>query len=190
MLALGSTVLGGWQDSATPAGTVLSPYADKDAYLIYAILLESNKSTPVVIQTEKDSRSGATPENIGIKGDASFSKVWGVVVRDFAKQFLKPNLLARNIAIEVPYELVPKQKIRQIFESAGKWDLFYERYPLSGGYYSFSAVGFDAMKVHAIVQMNHYCGMLCGGGGPRFFEKKNGKWLEVSVKASVTFWAS
>jgi hypothetical protein len=26
--------------------------------------------------------------------------------------------------------------------------------------------------------------------GPHFFEKKDGKWREVSVKATVTFWAS
>ena len=190
LLVPGSPVRGSRQDSTAHAETVLTPYADKDAYLIYAILLESSKSPSFVIRSETDSWSGATPKNVGIKGDRSFHRVWGTALKDFASQYHNPRLLTRDIPIEGPYELVSQRTLTSIFKSTGGWNTFYERYPSSGGVFSFSAVGFDAQRVRAIVQMNHNCGLLCGYGQPHFFEKKDGKWLEVSVKASVTVWAS
>lgn len=183
-------MLGCREDSTVDGETVLTSYADKDAYLIYAILLESNKSSSFVIQSETDSWPLANPKNVGIKGDRSFHKEWGPALKDFASQFHNPRLLTRDIPIEGPYELVSQRTLTSIFKSTGGWNTFYERYPSSGGVFSFSAVGFDAQRVHAIVQMNHSCGGLCGYGQPHFFEKKDGKWQEVSVNASISAWAS
>jgi hypothetical protein len=168
----------------------VKPYVDADAYSIYATLLASDKHSFLVIQCETQFSSTATPENMGIKGNRNFYKVWGPVLKDYAKQYQTPRLLTRNIPIEVSYELVPEQRIRAIFKSEKKWDAFYELYPSSGGYYWFSAVGFDPQKTHAIVKMNYGCGMLCGGGEPHFFEKQNGKWREVPVNAEVEGWTS
>ena len=183
----------GQEDSTAHPKTIVKPYVDADAYAIYAILLAIDKHTFFVIQSETESRPTATPENVGIKGDRDFYKVWGPVLKDYAKKYRSPRLLTRKIPIEVPCELVPQQQISALFRSETKWNAwgpFYELYPSSGGYFWFSAVGFDPQKTHAIVSMNHRCGMLCGGGGPNFFEKKNGKWREVSVKAQVMHWAS
>jgi len=193
LAALGTVgALPSWQLSnpTVHPETVVMPYADKDAYLIYAILLENTKSSSFVIQSETMSWSGATPENIGIKGDRGFRKVWGIALRDFARQYREPMLLTRDIPVAVPYALVSQQNIVAIFNSEGGWNTFYERYPLSGGHYSFSAVGFDPQKTHAIVTMNHSCGAFCGGGSPHFFQKEDDKWREVSVNAKVWVWAS
>ncbi len=178
------------QDPPGTPATIVNPYVDADAYSIYAILLESEKHSFFVIQSETQSFSTATPENMGIKGGRNFHKVWTPVLKDYAKQFRTPRLLTRNIPTEISYELVPEQEIRAVFKSERKWDAFYELYPSSAGYYWFSAVGFDPQRTHAIVQLNHMCGMLCGNGEPHFFEKNNGKWREVSVKAEVHVWAS
>jgi len=177
-------------DSPAQSEILANPYLDADAYSIYAALLESQHHPLIVIQAETESLPGVTPDNLGIKGDRNFDRVWRAVLKDFAKQYANPKLLTRNIPTEVAYELVPRQKIEAFFKSEGKWNAFYELYPSSGGYYWFSAVGFDPQKAHAIVRMNHLCGGLCGGGEPHFFEKKNGKWREVSVHAEVTVWAS
>jgi hypothetical protein len=179
------------QDSASPSEAIVKPYGDPDAYSIYAVLLESEKHTFFVIRSDTESFASATIKNIGIEGDRSFQKVWGSVLKDYADQLRTPKLLTRNIPTETAYELVSEQKIRAIFKSERKWEAFYELYPLShGGYYWFSPVGFDLQKTHAIVTINHLCGMLCGGGEPHFFEKVSGKWHEVSVKATMTVWAS
>jgi hypothetical protein len=179
------------QDSASSSEAIVKPYVDPDAYSIYAILLESEKHTFFVIQSETESFPSATPRNIGIKGDRSFQKIWGPVLKDYADQLRTPRLLARNIPTEATYELLSEQKIRAIFKSERRWEVFYELYPLSrGGYYWFSPVGFGRQKTHAIVGMNHQCGMLCGGGEPHFFEKVSGKWRKVSVNATRNVWAS
>jgi hypothetical protein len=180
-------VCAGQQDSSLPPEPLVKRYVDGDAYAIYAILLASVKDSLIVIQTETDSRLGATPENMGIKGDRSFYKVWGPVLKDYAEQYRDPKLLTRNFHIEVPYELVPKQEIWPFLKSERNSDAFQ---PSSRGYYWFSAVGFDHQKTHAIVQMNYLCGGFCGGGRPHFFLKKNGKWSEVTVNAEVMVWAS
>jgi hypothetical protein len=155
----------------------LQPYVDRDAYLIYAVLLESAKQSSFIIQSETDSWSGVTPDNVGIKGDRNFQKVWGVVIKDFANKYKQSKLLTRDIPIELPYELVPREKMPATSQ-------------LTGGNYSFSSVGFDPGRTHAIVDMNHLCGVLCGDGGPHFLEKTNGKWREVSVNAEVEVRAS
>lgn len=164
----------------------LGSYQDADAYLIYALLLQSEKHAYPVIQAETDFWSDAIPDRMGIKGDRGFKKVWGSALKNYADHYRVPMLLTRAIPSEVPYHLVPKAEIEAIFESGGGWDLFYKRYPASGGYISFSPVGFDSEKTHAIVDMHLSCGSLCGHGQPRFFKKINGKWCEVSVKASIT----
>jgi hypothetical protein len=190
-LALGfASALASRQESTVHTGTSVKPYADKDTYSIYAILLENKKSSSLVIQSETDLWWGATPENMGIKGDKNFQKVWGIVLVDFANQYQNPKLLTRDIPLEIPYELLSKQKIDSIFKSEGGWETFYKRYPSSGGFFSFSLVGFDPQKNHAVVWMYHSCGYVCGDGEPHFFEKKDGKWREVSVNAEVTVSAS
>ena len=186
LLALGFVpALACQQDSTPHRETVVTPYADKDAYLIYAMLLESTESPSPVIQAETESWSAATDEGTGIRGNKAFVKVWGIALRDFARQYRNPRLLTQTVPIEAAYELVSKQKVLD-----GGWDMFYKLHPSSGGFFTFSAVGFDSQKTHAIVQMNHRCGLLCGYGKPHFFEKKDGKWREVSVDASVTVWVS
>ena len=154
---------------------VATPYVDADAYSIYAILLEDTHHPVFVVQSETESWALATPEKMGIKGDRTFQRVWGTALRDLAKQYRQPRLLMPDIPMVAPYELLSTAQARQR-------EAYY--------YYSFSAVGFDPQKRHAIVTMNHFCGALCGGGESHFFVKKNGKWREVSVKASLEVWAS
>lgn len=181
------------QDSAAHSETPLKQYVDADAYSIYAILLGAYKDPLFVIQAETQSSAKAAPRDWGMKGDSSFHKVWGPVLDDLAKKVRIPRLLTRDIPIEVSYEIVPQEKIEALFQSTTKtdrWGPFYELYPSSGGYFRFSAVGFDHQKTHAIVDLGLNCGMLCGHDEPHFFEKKNGKWREVHVRATFIVGAS
>lgn len=113
----------------------MKPYVDQDAYSIYAILLETQKHTFFVIQSETQSVASATPRDIGIKGDRKFQKKWGPVLKDFTDQLRTPRSLARNIPSQAAYELVSEQKILAIVRSERMGEAFYELYPLSGGYY-------------------------------------------------------
>lgn len=71
------------------------------------------------------------------------------------------------------------------------WDQFYSRYPDSGGYVVFSAVGFNETKTRALVYIAHYCGNLCGGGSHHFMEKVDGRWRETRPKdVTMCMWIS
>lgn len=109
---------------------------------------------------------------------------------DYAKQNRTAKLLQRNLPLRTSYELIPESNIFPAQHGQKGWDDYYRRYPASGGYYWFPAVGFNPARTQAIVDMGHGCGMLCGNGGPHFFQKRDGKWCEVSVKATVSVWAS
>jgi hypothetical protein len=166
-------------------------YTDQDAYQIYAILLESEKHSQYVIQAEIDGYSDLTRKKLGIEGDKKFMREWGPVMDDYAKQNRTGKLLQKeDFPPQAAYELVPGSRIFPAATGQEGWDDYYRRYPGSGGFYAFSAVGFNPTRTRALVDMGHHCGMLCGYGGPHFFEKKNGKWHEVQPKATTTMWAS
>jgi hypothetical protein len=169
------------------------PYTDSDAYAIYGNLLGRSKNSTLAIKAETDSLPSASPKNMGIEGDQTFYMVWGTALNDYARKYRIPRLLTRSIPMEAHYELISKEEMATIFDSAAQsnpWRRFSELYPESDGMYSFSPVGFDPQRTHAIVSMSHHCGMLCGDGRPHFFEKIEGRWHEVTVNAIVTMWAS
>jgi hypothetical protein len=183
------------QDAA-PKEIAEVPYEDPDAYAVYAVLLASQKEKFLVIQSELSCAPNGSSS--GIEGAAEFKKVWGVAVEDYERQFRQKRSLVRNFSLDVPYQLLPKADIMLAFKlppgtkaQLGEgWLKFYSKCPEARGYYYFSAVGFDENKTHAIVQTNNWCGILCGGGYPHFFDKTDGNWHEVSVKATIRGWAS
>jgi hypothetical protein len=163
--------------------SVIATYRDEDAYAIYALFLQTVSHAHPVVQTETTYEPKATLKSIGITGDANFRKVWGAALLDYVARCHTPMLLTRAVPTSIPYDLLPLAEFQGMVKSPGGWDNFYKEYPESGGYISFSAVGFDSARTHAVAYMGTGCGMLCGFWGPRFFEKQNGKWAEVSVKA-------
>lgn len=156
--------------------THLQPYADADAYAIYAVLLQDTKHSSFVILSETEWWSGATPRNLGIKGNRKFRKAWGGAMKDFAEKDHEQCLLTHDIPIDLSYQLISSREL-----AARAYPQFY---------YFFSAVGFDAGRTRAIVSMGYFCGGLCGHGSFHFLQKINGKWQEVSVDAETQVWFS
>jgi hypothetical protein len=112
-----------------------------------------------------------------------------VIIDDCKKKNEKSKLLTRSFPNDMSYKLISHSDLLKTFGSSKdlkkNWDAFYQLYPSSGGYYSFSAVGFNPSRDRAIVEMRHSCGPLCGEGNVHFLEKQGGKWNEVSVEANV-----
>src|ERR1700683_3126187 len=113
--------LASWQESKPHTDSVLTSYADDDAYMIYATLLQSANGPSFVIRSETESWTRATSENVGIKGDHDFYKIWGQVLKDYASLYRRPKALTRSIPIEVSYELITKQNLESILKSEGSW---------------------------------------------------------------------
>jgi hypothetical protein len=86
--------------------------------------------------------------------------------------------LKRQFALELPYEIKPSRELAlAIGGAAGELSgSFEQRFPGAGGYIQLSAVGFNASKTKAIVQMTWICGWVCGGGDTFVLDKENGHW--------------
>lgn len=178
----------------------LQAYSDPDAYEVYAALLPSNsawggdlRAKSLVILQE----TGPNPWGCFPKDKKEVNETWAAVLEDYKKQNQTRKLLLRNFPIEMPYKLISRTEIsnlltppRNLEDAAERWKSFYSRHPDSGGYIELSAIGFNADKTRAFVYIAHHCGMLCGAGGYVFLEKRDGKWVEATVKASNCAWIS
>lgn len=95
------------------------------------------------------------------------------------KRHKEPMLLVGQFAIDKPYELVKRDALSALMKN-NNWDVFYKRYPDSGGIIMMSAVGFNRDRTLAILYTWSTCNNLCGRGSFALLKKLNGKWRPVS----------
>jgi hypothetical protein len=173
------------------------PYLDTEAYEVYAAQLPQEwpwseaHAKQLVIQKETTGYPRFGRGDACLPSGGDFSESWNEVLDDYKKQNEMTKILARGFAIDKPYNLIPKQEFDDLFKKDGPgWDGFYVRHADSGGIIHLSAVGFNKDKGRAMLYAGHSCGLLCGGGGYAFFEKKEGKWVRAIVKGMSCSWAS
>src|SRR5262245_20326857 len=86
--------------------------------------------------------------------------------------------------------IVDRKEISEIFSREGlqtRWELFYRKYPDSGGFIQLSRVGFDAIANQALTFVSHWCGGRCASGTYYFLMKENGEW---KIKKQELVWVS
>jgi hypothetical protein len=106
-------------------------------------------------------------------------------VNDLKAKNNEHHRFTRRFNIKRRYLLVSGKVIDDLFSKngvGGGWEKFYQKYPETRGYATFSRVGFNADKTQALVYQAHSCGGLCGGGTYRLLIKTNGVW---TIKGSV-----
>ena len=90
--------------------------------------------------------------------------------------------LERKFGTNLPYKLISEPELDAFFSEQNadwmdkKWKKFYEAYPGSHGYISFSNIGFNKAKDKALVYFVHWCMALCGTGHYILLSKDNGRW--------------
>ncbi len=99
--------------------------------------------------------------------------------------------LERRFDIEQKYVLVSDEEIEDYFKQSvgGGWKAFYQKYPNSGGFVTFSRVGFNADQTQALVYQSHHCGGTWGGGSYLLLTKKNGAWM-IERSVGPAAWVS
>lgn len=175
----------------------IEAYEDRDAYEVYVAALALNRPHQDSIQNAKlllfeeeiEAWLSDRAEWSGIKLSRRARKEWQPVLEDYIRANQTPRRLIRGFSLETPYVVVPKGEI-EACRGKDFWKAFRERFPGAEGYISFSSVGFNHDRSKAIVQVDHSCGPLCGGGLPHFLEKKDGKWVPAKVDATIQVWAS
>lgn len=94
-----------------------------------------------------------------------------------------------QLPIEVVTMNVPVA--RGIFKVGGgirnNWRTYHQKYPGSGGYFTFSRIGFDSTKTRALVYVIFACGGLCGNGDYFLLEKDKNTW---KIKEKYPVWIS
>ncbi len=166
-------------------------YDDAEAYRVYSTLIPedwvwlSAKAESLVIAALTVS------SEMCLKPEDEFERVLDPAIANYKKLATKRWHLQREFSLSKPYELIEQQELDGYFRDGGSgWKGFYARYPQSGGYLFFSPVGFNPAKDVAVVQVNHSCGGLCGGGTFAVLQKRDGEWKQLDWKGSSCGWAS
>jgi hypothetical protein len=104
-------------------------------------------------------------------------------IEDYKARNRKPHKLSPRLSVKVRYALVDAGEIAGFFKKNGPagWKDFYSKYPTSGGFITFSRVGFNSDKTQALVYQSRHCGGLCGEGSCLLFVKKDGAWVEKGI---------
>jgi hypothetical protein len=173
------------QSVEKPAAT---PYEDADAYQVYSAVLPgewtiktSHAQRLVILALTRGGKNCVQP-------DPESRELLQDALLDFNKKNQSQWTLQTKFVVDRPYALITDDEKKSAL--AGGWESYYKQYPDSAGYLWFSAVGFNKDKTIAIFQVNHDCGLLCGGGGTYVMQKKDGKWLPVKWKGTSCAWNS
>jgi hypothetical protein len=95
--------------------------------------------------------------------------------------------------LEVPfrYFLISDKRLEELVPHPNgpmeRWNEFYKLYPESGGYNSFSSVGYDRAGRNALIYFVNWCGSACGTGTYVLVEKGTNGWV---VKEWAGIWIS
>jgi hypothetical protein len=101
--------------------------------------------------------------------------------------------LMMKLDIPFKYFLLSDKQLKGLFPdrdydgSMRYWIEFYKLYPDSGGYNSFSRVGYDKAGRVALVYFVNWCGTLCGTGTYVLVERSGSGWV---VKETAGMWIS
>lgn len=107
-------------------------------------------------------------------------------VKDSELRIKTPCRISGEMKTSATFEIVPTETLEAIFRIeegkdvgqslANSWKKFYEAYPDSSGFWSFSTIGFNSSKTEAVVYVAHNCGVLCGRGTLFRLSKNAGQW--------------
>jgi hypothetical protein len=156
-----------------------APITDAEVYAIYSAHLARAKPegrvppAALIIQAETENwdSPGCIREPI--------ESEWQEVVADYRRKKATVSTIQDRLRVNVPHEFVSKEALLATFRSQGNWAEFHRSHPGSGGYLTFSAIGFNAEKTRAMLHSSYQCGGLCGSGRFYFFEKANGRWMST-----------
>src|SRR5262245_1193720 len=129
-----------------------------------------------ILVIEDRTVSNTIEENQGERlKQVGFSSISQETIGDYVAKNRKSHQLTKSLDLKLKYTLIPKEKIKQIFDGLPSSE-FYKQFPDSGGYIALSRAGLNTRGDQAVVYMEHICGGLCGSGHYLLLVKKNGVW--------------
>jgi hypothetical protein len=93
------------------------------------------------------------------------------------------DFAVESFGLEQDLTVFPREDFRALFAAQGPingWETFYETYPETPGYLSFSRPAFNAAGTQALVHIELLCGPLCGSGAYVMLALEDGAWVWVA----------
>lgn len=107
---------------------------------------------------------------------------------DYRRKYHHPCQLTDQFQLSFGYMMLNKESHEEIFkDGCTGWCKYFEDYPNSSGFISFSRVGFNPEGSQALVYVIHGCGGLCGTSGYMVLKKQEGEWM---IQKSMAVWIS
>lgn len=170
--------------------------SEAEEYSVYKSLFQQEfigKETKELVikkQTAIENFSDNEPIAYLIKSLPSLTKE---TIEDFRLQNKKPTELTNKFNLKVKINLLGEEFDRLFYEARQSdpekdgWEIFYKKYPTSGGIITLSRVGFNKEKSQALMFVSHGCGSLCGEGNYILLIKKDNVW---KVEQKLMMWIS
>jgi hypothetical protein len=98
-------------------------------------------------------------------------------------------IIDRPLRLSVTYQLLDQDARRKLFAAAAPqiaWSQFFARYEGAPGLLRLSRAGFDDTREHALVYVEHQCGVECGAG--RLIHLQRGVDDSWQVKGAALVW--
>ena len=115
---------------------------------------------------------------------------------DFISKAKSSQSFTRGFSLRSNYALLKSQELDAIFSKACppgdtlrscNWVEFKTRFPESGGYWSFSAIGYNKAKNQALLEAAWACGSLCGKAWLVLMEAGSDGW---KIRSKQLLWIS
>lgn len=163
---------------------------NKDSYEIYRQIILNDFKNDSLITIENVTTIGIGNE---LEHDYNYFKdvlktLKFETFKDFKIKNSKPDTISDNFNCKsFKVVILTSSIIDSIFTKGKGWSDFYEKFGKTQGMLSFSKIGFDKKRSQALLYYGNQSDWEAGIGYYILFEKKNGKWIEVS---SVMAWIS
>jgi hypothetical protein len=158
------------------------PYDVAEAYEVYSAVLQGDwqgaqQKTVVISTTTKFWKACVNPATEPDQGLKGALEQYNAVNKDTWE-------LQSEFGFGRQFQFISHGELASMFQKGvGRgWELFAKRNPDSSGFVELSAVGFNEDKSIAVVYMGYHCGGMCGSGGVKFLQKKDGHWLRMSER--------
>ena len=164
-----------------------APGAPTDEAAVYGAVLDhlgASSRAAVVLDSTAEARR---PVGEAVQRGASAE-----LASSFAEANRAPRALPRPLPATPPVRFARRGELPFFSGEANpdveaNWRRFHELFPGSGGFYEFSAIGFDAARSTAVVYVAHSCGSLCGTGSLVTLRRTAGRW---QVAEAAMLWVS
>lgn len=148
------------------------PFDLQDAYDVYAaaLVLDNSKGKLLIADT-------TVPFDQCL--DSRSDKAADAAIADYKKRNNARWRLQRKFELKRDYQLLSIKEVEKLRRPDPKGGFFWY-FPSGVEIVHFSAVGFNADRTIAFVEMDTMCGGLCGHGSPFLLQKRDGRWREYS----------